>query len=176
LSAQRDTTGRRESKSETHPEGVPERDAQMPSTHTSLHVHAVFSTKDRFPSIENDWTPRLHAYMGGTLNGLGAKPLSIGGVSDHVHLLIGLKPTQAVSDVVRELKKASSTWVHEEIGRTKFAWQEGYGAFSVSHANIEKVREYISAQGEHHKKRSFQDEYRDFLELNGIEFDERYLW
>jgi REP element-mobilizing transposase RayT len=148
----------------------------MASTHVSLHVHTVFSTKERYPFIESEWRERLHAYIGGTLRGLGATPLEIGGIDDHVHILAGLKPTQAVAEIVREVKKASTVWVHDEIGRTKFRWQDGYGAFAVSKRDIDAVREYIRNQEEHHRSRTFQEEYLDLLKELGIAYDERYVW
>lgn len=148
----------------------------MPSTHVSLHVHVVFSTKERYPFIDDDWRDRLHGYLGGTIRGLGAVPLEIGGTADHVHMLIGLKPTHAIADVIREIKKASTTWIHDEIGRTKFRWQDGYGAFAVSKRDIESVRDYIRGQVEHHRTRTFQEEYLEFLKDYGIEYDERYVW
>jgi putative transposase len=148
----------------------------MSSTHTSLHFHLVFSTKDRLPSIKTEWRERMHAYLGGTVRGMTGAALTVGGVADHVHLLVGLKPTHPLSDVLRDLKKNSSTWVHEQIGDPRFQWQEGYGAFSVSHSNLAKVARYIERQERHHAARSYEDEYRDFLKQHEIEFEERFLW
>jgi putative transposase len=104
----------------------------MPATYLSLHYHLVFSTKNREPFIAALWRPRLHEYLGGTISGLGGIPEIVGGVADHVHLLVGLKATHKLADVLRELKKASSVWVHEQIGLASFAWQDGYAAFTVS--------------------------------------------
>jgi len=104
----------------------------MPSTFLSLHYHIVFSTKGRVPTIDAAWRPRLHEYLGGTVNGLSGFAQGVGGVADHVHLLVGLKSTHCLADFMRELKKSSSSWVHDEIGAKKFAWQEGYSAFTVS--------------------------------------------
>jgi len=103
-------------------------------------------------------------------------PEEIGGVEDHVHLLLGLRATHCLADVVREIKKASSRWVHEKIKRPAFAWQEGYGAFTVSRSNIAAVRKYIAGQVEHHARHTFRDEYRGLLTKHEIEFDERFLW
>ena len=103
----------------------------MSSTYLSLHCHLVFSTKNRVPAIAADWQARLHEYLGGTIVGLGGFPQGVGGVADHVHLLVGLKATHCLADVLRELKKASSVWVHEQIGLRSFAWQDGYAAFTV---------------------------------------------
>ena len=148
----------------------------MPSTHTSLHYHLIFSTKERRPQINREIRERIHAYAGGIVRGLGGIPLAVGGVSDHIHLLIGLKPTHALADVLRVLKGDTSRWVHEEVRRIDFGWQEGYGAFTVSRSNVESVRSYILGQEEHHRRRTFQEEYREFLEKHDIEFEERYLW
>ena len=148
----------------------------MPSTHLSLHYHVVFSTKDRAPIIVPAWRERLHAYIGGVVRNVEGVPEAIGGVADHVHLLIGLRATGRLADVVRDLKAVSSRWVHDEIGERAFAWQEGYGAFSVSASQREAVREYIARQEEHHRKRTFQEEYIEMLQRSGVEFDDRYLW
>jgi REP element-mobilizing transposase RayT len=148
----------------------------MPSTHVSLHCHIIFSTKDRVPMINVEWRPRLHAIIGGGIRHLGGVALEVGGVDDHVHLLAGLKATHCISGVVRDVKKASSAWVHDVMGVPAFHWQEGYGAFTVSRADRPMIAGYIRSQEEHHRKKSFQDEYRALLKENGIEFDERYLW
>jgi len=148
----------------------------MPSTHSSLHIHLVFSTKDRFPFIASGWQPDLHAYLGGCLKRLDAFPQEIGGVADHVHLLIGIKPTHAIADLVREAKRTSSEWVKTTHGVQQFGWQEGYGAFSVSRSSVPEIRTYIREQETHHRKRTFQEEYLEFLEKHGVEYDERYLW
>ena len=104
----------------------------MPSTHLSLHYHIIFSTKDRAPLIRQDWRERFHAYIGGVIRNAEGVPESIGGIADHVHLLIGLRATSSLSDVVRDIKAVSSSWVHDEIRIPIFQWQEGYGAFTVS--------------------------------------------
>jgi REP element-mobilizing transposase RayT len=148
----------------------------MPSTHLALHVHVVFSTKDRMPLIAPAWRERMHAYLGGVIKNLEATPNAVGGVADHVHLLIGLRATHALAEVVRSVKAVSSRWVHEEIGLKNFAWQEGYGAFSVSPSQCEAVRQYIEGQEEHHRKKGFQEEYVDFLKKCGVVYDERFLW
>src|SRR5713101_6912722 len=133
----------------------------MPSTHVSLHYHIVFSTKNRIAYIEPAWRQRLHEYLGGTVRGLGGVPLQVGGVADHVHLLVGLKAIHAVAEIVREVKKASNSWVQASLDR-KFQWQEGYGAFTVSRGDISDITDYITGQEEHHRKRTFQEEYLAF--------------
>jgi putative transposase len=148
----------------------------VPSTHVSLHFHLVFSTKDRTPLITDDIRERVHAYLGGVIRGQGGVPLDVGGTADHVHLLIGLKATHCLADVLRTLKGDSSRWIHDEMRVQKFEWQEGYGAFAVSASNVAAVRAYVRDQERHHRKRSFQEEYREFLMKHEIAFDERYLW
>jgi putative transposase len=148
----------------------------MASTHLSLHYHLVFSTKNRAPLITEKWRERLHAYLGGVVRNVDGVPEAIGGVSDHMHLLIGLKATSCLSDVVRDVKAVSSRWMHEEAGDRGFSWQEGYGAFTVSASQLDVVREYIAKQEEHHRKRTFQEEYVELLKRSGVEYDDRYLW
>src|SRR5437764_1350479 len=147
---------------------------RMPSTYLSLHFHLVFSTKNREPTIRDTWKARLHEYLGGTIRGLGGFPEGIGGMADHVHLLVGLKATHCLADVLRELKKASSAWVHEEIGDA-FAWQEGYAAFTVSATARPGVKNYIAHQEEHHRIKSFREELIEMLAKAQIEYDPRYL-
>ncbi len=148
----------------------------MPSTHTCLYVHFVFSTKERHPWINGSLEGRLHSYLGGIIRKLEGTAKIIGGDADHVHILAGLKATHRVDLLLRDIKSDSSRWVHREIGIAEFAWQEGYGAYSVSSSDIEKVRIYIENQKEHHRRKTFQEEYLDLLRESGIEFDERYLW
>ncbi len=148
----------------------------MPSTHLSLHYHIVFTTKDRTPAIAAAWRERLHAYLGGVARNVEAIPEAIGGVADHIHLLLGLRATACLADVVRDVKAVSSRWVHDEIGDRTFAWQEGYGAFTVSASQREAVRDYVARQEEHHRRQTFQEEYLALLRRSGVEFDERYLW
>jgi REP element-mobilizing transposase RayT len=148
----------------------------MSSTHLSLHVHVVFGTKHQRPSIRSLWRARLHAYLGGAAKTVEAVPEAVGGVADHVHLLLGIRATHRLADVLCDLKRTSSGWIHDEIGERDFEWQDGYGAFSVSVSLIESVKNYIARQEEHHAKRSFQEEYLEFLKLSGVKYDERYLW
>ena len=147
----------------------------MPSTFTSLDYHLVFSTKERQPIIDATWRRELHEYLGGTVNGLGGKSKGVGGTADHVHLLVGLKPTHQLSDFMRELKKATSVWVHDTGGLPSFAWQEGYGAFTVSPTAHGKVRAYIANQEEHHVVKTFRDEFIEFLDHTGVPYEEKYL-
>lgn len=139
----------------------------MPSTYLNLNVHAVFSTKNRSPLIEPEIRSRAHEYLGGTLRGLSVVPLQVGGVSDHVHVLMRLKATQSVAEVIREAKKSSTKWFREDLKVVEFAWQEGYAAFSVSPERIGQVTRYIENQEEHHRKKSFEEEYRELLKFAG---------
>jgi putative transposase len=148
----------------------------MPSTHVSLHYHVVWSTKDRRPSIDSAWRERLQAWLGGSIRDQEGVPVAIGGIADHVHALMGLKATHRLSDVMRMIKSESSEWVHREATGAGFAWQEGYGAFTVSPQNLDSVRHYILNQEEHHRKSTFQEEYLDLLKRSGTHFDERYVW
>ena len=148
----------------------------MASTYLSLHYHIVFGTKDRMPLIDTSWRPSLHEYLGGTINGLGGVPQAVGGVADHVHLLVGLKSTHCLADFVRDLKKSATNWVHETIDNGgKFSWQNGYAAFSVSAPSREAVREYIAKQEEHHRTKTFRDEWVAMLDRAGIDYDPRFL-
>ena len=147
----------------------------MSSTYLSLHYHLVFGTKNREPSIDAVWRPRLHEYLGGTVRGLGGISEGVGGVADHVHLLVGLKATHCLADVLREIKKGASIWVHDEIGLATFAWQEGYAAFTVSAPSRPAVQNYIANQEEHHRTKSFREELISMLEQAGIEYDPKYL-
>jgi REP-associated tyrosine transposase len=147
----------------------------MPSTYLSLHYHLVFSTKDRVQFVKDAWIGDLHSYLGGTISGLGGFPQGIGGVSDHVHLLVGLKATHCLADFMRELKKAATTWVHENVGDLEFGWQEGYAAFTVGATSREAVRHYIANQAEHHRVKPYREELIEMLRRVEIEFDEQYL-
>ena len=148
----------------------------MPSTHLSLHFHIVFSTKDRHPFIAEDWRQRLHEYLGGLIRAADGIPEIVGGTADHVHLLVGLPATIALASFVQDIKQTSSRWIHETIGVKNFAWQQGYGAFTVSASNRDVVKEYIANQVEHHRAKTFQEEYVTFLKKHEVEYDERYLW
>jgi putative transposase len=147
----------------------------MPSTHLRLHYHVVFGTKNHEPMIQAAWRDKLHAYLGGIIRTADGIAESIGDASDHVHLLIGLRATHRLADVLRELKAVSSGCVYNEIGLRGFAWQEGYGAFTVSASQREALRRYIERQEDHHRTRTFREEYSELLQRSGVEFDERYL-
>lgn len=145
------------------------------TTYLSLHYHVVFATKNRIPQLDAAWRERLFDYMGGTVRGLGAFPQGTGGWVDHVHLLFGMRATPALADVVREIKKASSVWVRDEIGLRDFAWQEGYGAFTVGYRERDAIKAYIAGQAEHHRKQTYIEEVVAFYLEAGVEFDMKYL-
>ena len=145
----------------------------MASTYCSLHVHIVFATKQRQSLIADAWRRDLHAYIAGTAEGLQAKAVAVGGVADHVHLLVGLRATHCLADFVRELKKAASSWGKSHD--SSFAWQEGYAAFNVSTGDVGRVTAYIARQEEHHRQVSSLDELRALLQESGVTFDERYF-
>ena len=147
----------------------------MPSTHLSLHYHIVFGTKNHEPILQPSWRGKLHAYLGGIIRTANGTAESVGGVSDHVHLLIGLRATHCLADVLRELKSVSSRWIRDKIGVRNFAWQEGYGGFTVSASQYETDRRYIEKQEEHHRTLTFREEYLELLQRHKIEFDARYL-
>ena len=147
------------------------------STLTNLLVHIVFSTKGREPIISNEYRGRLYSYIGGIIRSEGAEPLCIGGVEDHVHVATKIKSNHALSDLVRKIKANSSKWINDNhLSRGRFAWQNGYGGFSVSTSQIEKVRIYIENQAEHHKKKTFKEELIEILEKHGVDFDPKYMW
>jgi putative transposase len=147
----------------------------MASTYLSLHYHIVFSTKDRRPWIAESWRSRLFQYFSGTVEGLGGVPQGVGGIADHVHLLVGLKATHCLANFMRDLKKSTSTWVHHEMREKHFSWQEGYAAFTISAPSREAIQTYISSQARHHLRKTFREELVEMLERAGIEYDPQYL-
>ena len=148
----------------------------MPGTFTRLLYHIVFSTKHRANLIAADLQPRLYEYLGGTIRGECGIAHEIGGVADHVHLLIQWRTDEGLATLMRRLKANSSRWVHAKFPTMRgFAWQEGYAAFTVSPSQSETVRRYIRNQAAHHRQRGFVDELKVLLKAHGIEYDERYL-
>lgn len=148
----------------------------MPSTHLSLHFHIVFSTKDRHPFITEEWRGRLHEYLGGLIRAAEGIPEAVGGTAHHVHILAGLRATHSLASLVQDIKQTSSRWIHETIQIRNFLWQPGYGAFTVSKSNCDTVKDYIIHQPEHHRTKSFQEEYVAFLKKHAVGYDERFLW
>lgn len=149
----------------------------MANTFTQLHIQLIFAVQNRTSLIDKFWKDRLYAYMTGIIQNNGHKLLIINGMPDHVHILIGFRTTQALSELVQVVKRDSSKWINEnKLARGKFSWQEGFGAFSYSHSHLQNVIEYIKNQEEHHRKLDFLEEYKAFLEKFEIEFDEKYIF
>jgi putative transposase len=149
----------------------------MSHTFTNVLMHVVFSTHARAPSMADTIRSDLHSYLGGILRELRSIPIVIGGTEDHVHLMTKLPADLAIADCLRVLKANSSRWVKEKWPeRCSFAWQAGYGAFSVSESSRANVIRYIQEQERHHRKISFQDEFLALLRKHGVQFDERYIW
>ncbi|MEY2918412.1 MAG: hypothetical protein RIS73_2126 [Bacteroidota bacterium] len=149
----------------------------MANTYTQLHIQFVFAVKYRAALISKDWKDELHKYITGIFQGNGHKLLQINSMPDHIHILIGMRPTQSISALVQNVKTESSKWIKEKkFCAVSFAWQEGYGAFSYSKSHVPDVIRYIQNQEIHHKKESFLDEYRHFLKLFEIEYDEQYIF
>jgi putative transposase len=149
----------------------------MPSTHHGILIHVIFSTKNRKPLIGDTWQDDLFAYMGVTARDHKATILCSGGIEDHVHLLAKLHPSFALADTIQLIKSNSSRWVNSEQKlNSRFEWQRGYGAFSVSQSQADKVKHYIQTQRDHHRSQSFREEYLTTLRRHAIEFDERYVF
>jgi len=149
----------------------------MAGTFTNLQYHLVFSTKAWRPSISDAIRPRLYEYMGGIVRTAKGIVYEIGGMADHVHLLIRWRADKSVSDLLRDLKSNSSRWVHETFPNKKtFAWQDGYGAFTVSQSRSADVKAYIADQPRRHRKFDFKAEFIGLLQAHGVEYDERYIW
>ena len=146
----------------------------MPHTFTKNHLHVVFSTKQRLKLIPKDLQAETWSYMTGICKNTGLVPVAVNGMADHAHLLFHLPPTTTLAKAVSSLKANSSRWLNER--KVKFAWQEGYGAFSVSASNLPVVAQYIRNQQEHHKKINFEDEFLALLKKHGIEFDPKYVF
>ena len=147
------------------------------STYSKIYIQVVVAVKGRSCLIASSWEEELYKYITGIITNKGQKLIAINGVSDHIHILIGVKPSCCLSDLVREIKKASNTFINEgKFINTKFAWQEGFGAFSYSHSALDNVIAYIQNQKEHHRKKTFKEEYIDFLKKFEVEYDEEYLF
>jgi len=147
----------------------------MPSTQVSISVHVVFSTKDRRPLIDPVWESELHAYLGGAVNALGAQTLGVGGTADHIHLLLSLGSSVSLEEIVREIKKSSRNWANRQPGTRSFAWQTGYGAFSISFEDRQVVQDYIRNQHKHHRHRTFREEFLELLEKYQVDYNPKYL-
>jgi putative transposase len=149
----------------------------MANTYTSLHYHIVFSTKNREPWLVRTKESRIWEYLGGIARANGMKALQVGGYDDHIHLLLAVPAVMSLSKAVQLIKGASSRWIHEtDNDMTAFAWQDGYGAFTLGVSQIADTVRYIEGQREHHRSKTFQEEYAHFLQKHGVEYDERYIW
>ncbi len=149
----------------------------MANTYTALNYHLIFSTKNREPWIRQDIEQRAWEYLGGIARKNGMTALCVGGIEDHIHILVRMPPVLSVSKALQLLKGASSHWIHEAFPELSgFAWQDGYGAFTVSQSALAETMKYIQNQRQHHQSRSFKEEYLAFLRKYEVEFDERYLW
>ncbi len=149
----------------------------MPGTFSQIYIQVVFAVKGRDSLIDASWQEELYKYTSGIVKNKEQKMLAINGMPDHIHFLIGMRPSCCLSDLVREIKKSSNDFIKEKrFSKFKFQWQEGYGAFSYSHSSLDNVIGYIMNQKEHHKKQTFKDEYLSFLKKFGIEFKDEYLF
>jgi REP element-mobilizing transposase RayT len=153
------------------------KDLTMPQSLSHILIHLIWSTKDRHHWLTPGIQEKTHAFLAEAVRHMDCEAYRVGGVADHVHLAVRLSRTLSVADFVKEVKTASSRWVKtQDASFADFAWQQGYGAFSVGMRQQETLLRYIDTQEEHHRVRTFQDEYREFLTKNGIEYDERYVW
>ncbi len=149
----------------------------MANTYTQIHIQAVFAVKARIGLIQNVWKDDLYKYITGIVQIHKHKMLAINGMPDHVHVFFGMRPTQSLSDLLQDIKGGSSKWINKnKFINGHFEWQEGYGAFSYSKSHVDQVISYIRNQEEHHRKQTFLEEYKDFLEKFEVEFDERYIF
>ena len=147
----------------------------MSHTSGNILLHMIFSTHGRRPLIKPDFRAELFAYLGGIIREMSGTALIINGTADHVHMLLRIRPVHSSAEIARVVKANSSRWAHEKWN-PEFAWQTGYGVFSVSESNVASVTKYIAQQEEHHQKHSFQDEFVAFLKKNNVAYDERYIW
>ena len=149
----------------------------MPGTFSQIYIQVVFAVKRRENLLQKPWRDEVFKYMAGIIKEKNQKPIIVNGVTDHVHLFIGLKPVMSLSDLVRDVKNNTTNFINDrKFLNTKFSWQEGYGAFSYSHSQLDTVYQYILNQEEHHKKKTFKAEYLELLEKFEIEYDEKYLF
>jgi len=149
----------------------------MAGTFSQIYIQIVFAVNGRTNLLQKHWREEVFKYMAGTIKGKNQKSIIVNGVANHVHLFVGLKPSMSVSDLVRDIKNNSSNFINDQkFVRGKFSWQEGFGSFSYSHSHIDQVYQYILNQEEHHRKRTFKEEYLDFLKKFDVEYDEKYLF
>jgi REP element-mobilizing transposase RayT len=148
----------------------------MANTYTQIHIQAVFAVQNRQSLINPEWKDELYKYNTGIIQSYNHKMLQINGMPDHIHIFFGMRPTQSLSDLMKQVKQDSSKWINTKgFVNGKFSWQEGYGAFSYSKSHILRVIKYITNQEEHHKTKTFANEYLELLKESGIDYDERYI-
>lgn len=149
----------------------------MPQSLSKVILHIIFSTKNREPWLESNVRPRVHGYLATVCRDLGAESVHVGGVGDHVHVVATLPRTFSQAEFIEHIKKTSSKWIKTLDARYRgFFWQRGYGVFSVSCSQLESVLQYVETQQDHHRTRTFQEEYRELLRKHSVDFDERYVW
>ena len=149
----------------------------MPNTYTQLHIHVVFTVQNRHCIIRKEWKDELFRYITGIIQNNNHKVLAINGMPDHVHILIGMRPTQSLSELMQDIKGDSSKWINKKgFVRGRFSWQAGYGAFSYGKSQVNDVIDYIKNQEEHHRKKSFIEEYTEFLKKFEVDYDPRYIF
>ena len=149
----------------------------MANTYTQIHIQTVFAVQNRQSLIGDEWKEDLYKYMTSIIQNNNHKLLQINGMPDHVHILFGLRPVQAISNLMKQVKQDSSKWINQNrLARGKFSWQEGYGAFSYSKSQLPRVIKYIQNQQEHHKTKSFREEYLALLKTHEVDYDERYIF
>ena len=149
----------------------------MANTYTRIYIHTVFAVENRMSLIKENWREELHKYITGIVQKNKHKLIAINSVSDHIHIFIGMKPIQSISDLLQDIKESSSKWINKrKLVVGKFNWQAGYGAFSYSHSQIDSVVKYIQNQQQHHRKKTFREEYIEFLKKYDVPFEERYIF
>lgn len=148
----------------------------MANTYTQIYLHLVFAVQNRISLIQSEWRDELCKYITGIVQNDGHKLISINGTANHLHIAVGYKPHQLISDLLQDIKGYSSKWINNKsLVRGHFNWQAGYGAFSFSHSHIDAVAKYINDQEQHHKKRTFRDEYMELLKKYNVPFDKKYI-
>ncbi len=149
----------------------------MAGTFSQIYIQYVFTVKGRHNLMQKPWRNEVFKYIAGIIKAKGQKSIIVNGVADHIHVFVGLRPSICISDLVRDIKNNSSKFINEQGWlKGKFSWQEGYGAFSYAHSQIENVYQYILNQEEHHRRKTFREEYLDFLQKFEVEYDKKYLF
>ena len=149
----------------------------MANTYTQIHIHAIFAVQTRVGLIQKEWKNELYKYITGIIQTYEHKLLAINGMSDHIHVFFGMRPTQSLSDLMQDVKVSSSKWINEKgFVKGRFEWQQGYGAFSYCKSHVDNVIAYIRNQEEHHKKQNFLEEYKVLLTEFDVEYDERFIF